>query len=220
MPRLKIKNRWITPQGGWRYPRWPDKPLTGKYSDFIFGGTLDDLVVKIHEFRIINNLDLGDPAAEAMDFLCRSANGPKCAPANPAKPMPGVKAKGAMVARFISAMIAWMQQGGGVVQEEAERRATICAGCCYNVPVDDVNCFGCFGLFSKIMQVIGDRKTKMDSLLQFCGHCGCSLKIVAFTPMEILNRSHPNADFPEDTGQVEDGAPIPCWRRAAADTQK
>lgn len=218
MPLLKLANPQESPPGYFRYPRHPDRPLTTNPADFIWGGDLQDLIAKIHAFRVTNQLPLGDPESECQDWLCRVA-GAVGRPANPAKRAPGVKASGAMVARFLSAMVAWGIKGGSVTQEEAERRASICAGCKFNVQIDDAAlCLGCFGLAARVMQIIGDRRSKLDDSLQFCGACGCSLKVVPFVPLDILNRAHLNSDFTTDTGQTEaDGAPIPCWRKAASE---
>lgn len=216
MPLLRLKNPAETPPGYWTYPRHPERPTTSDPNDFIWGGDLQNLVAKVHEFRVINGLPLGDPEAEIQDYICRT-RGAQCVPANPAKPLPGRKARGGDVARFLSAMASWMENGGYVEQDEAERRAEICAGCQYNTPVDDAGCFGCFGLAARVMQVIGNRKTRLDGSLQFCGVCGCNNAVQAFVPMDVLAKAHKLEQFPEDIGLP--GQKIPCWKREYADKQ-
>lgn len=200
------------------FPRYPDRPLTGDPREMIRGGDFGDLVSKVNEFRVINGLPLGNPEVEIQEYICRNT-GAECVPANPAKPMPGFKPKGAMVARFLYAMAQWMANGGHVSQEEAEQRAERCSNCAYNTDIDDAaTCSGCFGMAAKIMQVIGDRKTKMDASLKFCGVCGCSNAVQAFVPLDVLAKAHNLVDFPDDVGVP--GEKIPCWKREWADAQK
>lgn len=215
MPLLALKNRMETPPGYWKYPRNVDAPLTSDPKDWIIGGDFQDLIAKVNSFRISNGYPLGNPEAEIQDFICRTT-GAQCVPANPAKPMPGRKARGGDVARFLGAMASWMVSSAYVDQEEAERRAEICAGCAFNVPIDDSNCLGCFGLTARVMKVIGDRHTRMDGSLQFCGVCGCSNAVQAFVPMEVLAKAHKLEEFPTDVG---DGKTA-CWKREYADRQK
>lgn len=201
MPLLKLTDLMVTPPGYWRYPR-PD-------GSFIIGGDFFDLVNRVSEFRIINQLPLGKPEEEIQDWLCRNTESP-CRPAAPAKPEPGRKAKGRDVARFVKAVLLWGIAAETVSQEEADRRAEICAGCRFNVEIDDVNCFGCFGMASKIIQAIGSRSTRFSNLLKFCGVCGCSNEISCFAPMAVLNKTYANTmDFPDDTN----GQGTPCWKK-------
>lgn len=187
--------------------------MTDDPKDYIRGGDLQDLAHRVSGYRIINNLSLGDPESEIQDWLCRHT-GAQCVPARRPAPMPGVKAKGAMVARFLNAMLQWMLRGGHVDQEEAERRAEICASCPFNVHIDDANCFGCFGFGEKVSKIIGNRRTRMEDSLHFCSLCGCSNAVSAFVPMDILARAHKLEEFPADIG-----GGIPCWKRAFADSQ-
>lgn len=202
---LLIKDRFTTPPGYWRFQQeGSPEPIRG--------GDYGDLLAKVADYRIINSLPLGDVEAEVNDWLCRNT-GAKCVPANPAKPMPGRKARGQDVATFLRALAQWVRSDEVVSQDEAEKRAEVCAGCTWNVESID-SCLGCFGLLARIMQIIGNRKTRMDSVLKFCGRCGCSLPVVAFAPMAALDRAHSNADFKGvETGQTEgDGTPTLCWR--------
>jgi len=203
------------PPGYWRYPRYPDNddPSMPEERRFIRGGDFQDLVKRVTEFRIINSLPLGKPEEEIPDWICRHTEA-ACKPANPAKQMPGMKARGGMVARFLWAMSAWMVHGGHVEQSEADRRSEICANCQFRTTMDDANCFGCFGLMAKVMAIIGNRKARFVNEEAFCGVCGCNCSVQAFVPLEILGRAHKLEEFPEDTGaRDENGTPIPCWKR-------
>lgn len=211
MPLLRLKYPNETPPGYWRFPRHPEIPLTGDPNEFIPGGDIQDLTTKVHNFRVVNRLPLGDPQSEIEDWICRNT-GAQCVPARAITFKPGVMAKGQMVARFLSAMAQWMAQGGHVPQEEAEARAELCAGCPWNAHIDDITCFGCFGLTEKVIKILGGRKTRMDESLRFCALCGCSNAVSAFVPMEILARAHKLEEFPIDIGNG-----TPCWKRAYAE---
>lgn len=213
MPLLKLKNPFETPPGYFRFPRHVDRPLTDNPKDYVIGGDLADLIFKVTQFRTINRLPLGDVEAEVGDWLCRHSGAP-CVPANIPAPQPGRKVRGGDVARFLGAMAEWVRSAEIVPQEEAEQRAEACAGCKWNSPTDDAACLGCFGLMARIMRVIGQRRTRMDGILKFCGRCGCSLPVVVFAPAAVLDRAHRNADFKTtETGQVDaEGKPIMCWR--------
>lgn len=212
MPLLRLRNPMETPPGYFKYPRHPDRPITNDPKDYIIGGDLVNLIAKVSEFRIINRIPLGDVDAEVSDWLCRHSGAP-CAPAKPRDMQPGRKARGGDVARFLKAAVEWIRSDEIVPQEEAERRAEACAGCKWNVLIDDASCLGCFGMAARIMQIIGQRRTRMNEVLKFCGRCGCSLPVVAFAPMQVLDRAHSNADFKGvETGQVEGDKPVLCWR--------
>lgn len=212
MPLLRLKNPSETPRGYWRYPR--HHVMDGeRYAEpindgnFITGGDLQNLVYNINEYRVTNSLPLGDANAEAQDWLCRTS-GARCVPAVPVEHVPGRKARAVDVARFLWALAAWMKTTETVSQEEADRRAEICIGCPFNVPVDDTACWGCFNLTARIMRVIGNRRTRFDEGLKFCGLCGCSNVVSAFVPLSVLGKAHKLEEFPADIGN---GAP--CWKR-------
>lgn len=211
---LKLANPFETPPGYFRFPRHLDQPVTEK--NLIYGGDIVDLVSKVAEFRIANGMSVANLELEIGDWLCRNT-GATCKPAAPARVDQGVKISGIAVLRFLNAMAAWTVNGGSVEQEEAERRAEVCSGCRFNTFIEDSSCLGCAGAAAKIMRIVGDKKTRVDDSLKFCGACGCSLHVVPFVPLDILNRAHTNSDFPDDTGQGDkDGNPIPCWRKAGA----
>lgn len=204
MPLLRLRSPQETPPGYWRFPRHPGVDD----GQFIYGGDIVDLTKKVLEYRVNNGLQLGNPEEEIQDWLCRNTGAP-CAPARPKSDVMPVKASGTAVARFLVAMASWLASSGVVTQEEADRRAEICAGCRWNVPIDDQICFGCFSLTARIMQAIGNRTTKFTDALEFCGKCGCSLKTTAWAPLEVLDKAHKNSDFiGVDTGIPD----TPCWR--------
>lgn len=217
---LELRNRMRIPNGGWIFPRnwnWNGERYTDPIEDGkppITGGDFPELVSRITEVRIVNNLPLGNAEAEAMDWICRHSGAP-CAPPKPTG-APRRTARGMDVVTFLRAMKDWALSAEIVPQEEAERRAEICAGCNRQGEIDDGACLGCFGMIGRIMQIIGQRKTRVDAVLRFCTICGCSNALQCFLPISILHRAHRPTDFPEDTGQKDaDGNTVPCWKRVA-----
>lgn len=103
--------------------------------------------------------------------------------------------------RFVVTMTKWALAGRpSVTQEEAERRATICAGgdgvppCPYNVGAG--GCFGCAEAGEFLNLVNGGGKTSKDSKLRACGICKCQLAgAKIWMPMEIMDVS--GLEFPD-----------------------
>lgn len=100
--------------------------------------------------------------------------------------------------RFLKTAGAWISSGRIVSQEEANRRAAICAGCPYNGEV--LGCSVCSGIIGKVAEVVGGLKTESDAALRACVLCGCSLRAKAWVPLEAI---------------PEDGIEYPewCWQR-------
>jgi len=198
-----------TPNGGFRYPRNPDDPDFSEVK-MIFGGDFQHLVKNVTEYRIINEMPLGDIEQIVQDWMCRNVP-VECVPVRPRGFFAGVMARGSELARFMSAVTAWWKEDEVVPQEEAERRGEICASCRFNSPLTETGCDGCYGLAGRILQLLGNRKTRMENNLAFCAICSCSNRVQVFAPLKILNRAHKLSDFPTDIG---DGT-TPCWKKAA-----
>lgn len=74
-----------------------------------------------------------------------------------------------------------------VSQEEADRRARICANCPANTAVS--GCFSCFSISELIANVKGARKTVADSVLKNCAPCKCPLRSMVWVKDEVLAKS-------------------------------
>lgn len=209
MALLKLRNSRETPNGGFRFPRDPSSDRRDEKA-MIIGGDIGHLVERVSEYRIINQLPLGDVRAEVEDWLCRET-GADCSPVRPRGFGAGLVVRGAELARFVAAMAAWWKTDEVVPQEEAERRAEICASCRYNQPLSDVSCAGCYGLAGRILGIIGERRTRMENNLQYCAICHCANTVQVFAPLAVLNRAHKLSDFPTDIG---DGV-TECWKKHA-----
>lgn len=195
---LQIKQRDTTPPRGWDY-QVEGGPL-------IEGGDFGELVLRVLDYNVKHGLPTDNLAAIVEDEICRR-KGIKCAPPRPA-PDGSTRTIGvADVWRFLFTMKTWMKNGTIVDQDEAERRAEICAGCRFQVT--PTGCFGCSGILGTLFAIIGDRKTRMDHALQSCGICGCENRVSCWAPMHVLTQASPNLEYPADT----DGNGTPCWKR-------
>lgn len=96
-------------------------------------------------------------------------------------------------------------------QEEAERRASICAGCRYQTEISGV-CSVCSGLPALMLKLISGKSTSQDEKLKHCQFCGCLNKAAVHYPLEALQKASAGVEWPADTRQ--DGGPaVPCWKR-------
>jgi hypothetical protein len=106
---------------------------------------------------------------------------------------------------FFSKVWDWWKAGECVSQEEADRRAEICAGCALNQRAYLPGCGGCSDLGARIFKFIGDKKTKQDASLQSCGHCGCQNSVIVWAPLEALLSNETQLPPP----------PNWCWKTGA-----
>lgn len=102
---------------------------------------------------------------------------------------------------FTKVLIAHAKTGGEYVsQEEADRRARICAACYLNVNVG-----GCGGCGQLVDLVTESRSTPHDHLLKSCAVCHCYNKSQVHFPLATLEIN----DTPERQSQYP---PTFCWK--------
>jgi hypothetical protein len=99
---------------------------------------------------------------------------------------------GAMaVIRWVKAMAKFAAKGFKLVeQEEAERRAEICAACPMQVETPSL-CWGCHGIAGLLPKIVGARKTKLDGNLKTCGICGCYNSVSVHIPVDKSDLNYP-----------------------------
>lgn len=109
-----------------------------------------------------------------------------------------------MMKRFYTGAVKPFIEGRLVSQEEAERRAAICAACPFNTDKVTEFCVSCAtrSLVSNINQFLTDRHTSKDGELKFCGKCGCDLKMKAWCPKDAMDEPDLREVWPEH-----------CWMR-------
>lgn len=132
----------------------------------------------VREHRSAMGLDLAEGWEERFqDDLCKQ---------NEQVPCTGRKANVSKrylkmddIRRFFVTMKNW--KGDTVSQEEAERRAKICITCPFNVVVQ--GCWGCSNILKKVVELVGNKQTSLDSALESCKVCGCVLRAKVWLPL-------------------------------------
>lgn len=141
--------------------------------------------------------------AKFEDHLCRNLGDTSvCSEGTREHPKPDKRTTIDDATAFIKVAGEWMKEGHEwVPQEEAERRAGICATCPENQLI--AGCSGCRNLVGKLTGLLGGRKTTQDSKLQGCRVCGCSNVAQVHIPLTALSKGVKNdMDFPEH-----------CWKK-------
>jgi hypothetical protein len=117
-------------------------------------------------------------------WWCSNVSAENCSePANP-----NMKDTVAMAERFLRTAKAFVFSGAEKVpQEEAERRAAICAECPMNVTGNF--CTSCFmrNMVASTVAMVSGWKTSKDDKLKACGVCSCDLKIKVHVPKDQMN---------------------------------
>jgi hypothetical protein len=184
-----VKDPSVMPPGGWRYVQ----PET----DFEFSAsTLRGLVQKVTSHRETNGLPVGDPRADIEAFVCAQlpVGSEDCT--HVLEGDYALKTHFTMedVKRFLQAAVSALGSEGLVVQEEAERRASICAACPLNTTVS--GCWRCKGLAEWLFRLIGARTTAHASRLNQCGVCGCAIKAKIWLPQSVARKVSEGYTFP------------------------
>lgn len=109
-----------------------------------------------------------------------------------------------MMKRFYNSAIKPYLAGQLVDQEEANRRAAICATCPKNTDKLVEFCVSCStrSLVGHINQFLTSRHTPSDHLLKTCSTCGCDLKMKIHCPTESM-------DYPE----LREKWDANCWMK-------
>lgn len=109
--------------------------------------------------------------------------------------------------RFTKTIFSNISSGSDRVdQDEANRRAAICAACPANVTPG--NCLSCAnsGKAAAIVGVfVGERKTPYDATLQACQFCGCFNKVQVWFPLTDLQYGM--------SQEIRDQLPSGCWKK-------
>lgn len=202
---LRLGDTSLIPPGGWRYTQMlPDGTTV-----HLTGHSYDQLISRVELLRAGNGLDLSTGWRERIEAeICEQCQlGPKrCTyEAPPVYAPKRLTLHDIMV--FLAVVKSWVSTGREwVSQEEANRRAAICAACPNNVVIE--GCTSCSRLVEKITEVIGNRSTPYDGMLNGCQVCGCAGKVHVHLPIQVLARGvNENQDYPRDF----------CWKVAAVD---
>jgi hypothetical protein len=171
----RLKNRSECPPNGFRFV----SPETGHASTAVDYYTW---IERIKEHRKANNLPWVDPET-CEDQLCSTLR-PELWEYEKEGDLSWVDTNIRVgdVVDFTKVLIAQTGQDF-VSQEEANRRAKICAGCYLNIRVQ-----GC-GVCGQLLDLVLDRKTDYDSMLQNCAVCKCFNQAQVHFSMTALDKA-------------------------------
>ena len=176
----------------------------------------DEWLRSIKKFCDNNDIELEDGwEADAEDRLCRVLPPGLCQYEDGGTPQTYLNARFDLgdLARGTQMLVEIATHPDPLVdEEEADRRAGICASCPANVNVS--GCMGCVPIADLVSKVRGAKKTKADSVLKHCAVCRCALRAMVWVKDELLEPTI----TPE---QREQYATLPwCWKAALLNSQQ
>jgi hypothetical protein len=183
---LTIVDKQLIPPGEFRY----QQPETGFK---IQTRSWSQMLQQVHSHRVGNlgcDIEAGWQARLEHDYcLQNSLDGTQwCSDEKYYAPDESRPLHWSDIQRFLFSMIQWVAGGRKLVeQDEAERRAAICATCPKNVDLH-VACPSCVKLDALIAETKGDRATSLDASLRNCEVCRCFLPTLVFYPEEAISK--------------------------------
>jgi hypothetical protein len=178
---LRIKNKGIVPRGTfWRYKQ----PETG---ELIKASDWGAFLGAIKKHRRGRNIPVGlGFEAEIEAYVCEHQS-EMCEDFDPTIPRIDRLSMGDIV-RGGEVFVRHAVNGSQLVtQEEANRRASICAKCRYNTTFSKP----CSGLCTRLKEImsstVGQRFTPYDSDLRACFICHCWTSIHVWFPLDVLD---------------------------------
>lgn len=203
---LKLKDPERIPYGGIYKLDWPEGGMVG------FGTGFNMLLDNIRRYRKANGIPIGlgfDDEVEAQVCLRYPR---ECHHAMPDTVPKAVKFGWLDVVAGTKAIIQHKILGMLESQEEADRRAAICAKCPMKTEVH-LQCAGlCGELQAVVNSLVGARETSSHSAIdkKCCAVCRCYLTAVPFVPLDIQT----SVLSEEQKQQFRDVAAsgYPCWK--------
>ncbi len=181
------------------YPRKTDVPPKGWIvkcpivNEEVYGGDFGDMVSNCEKLLVSKGITPPvDLVSQIENNLCdRLAGHPNCIPCTKAQQTLGFSE----IVRWVRAMYQFAVNGKFelVPQEEAERRAKICAACPHQINTS--GCWGCKGIAGMLPAIAGAKTTSYDQQLKACGICGCYNAVSVHLPVEVQGGE--NLEFPD-----------------------
>lgn len=194
---LKLKDKSLTPPGGWRYvQRESGKVITA--TSFL------NLVAEVQQHRMANGYPIQmDMEQEVDEGVCREI--PEACVERKHEAIPS-RLNIRNVLNFTMTLGESILKGNPKVdEEEANRRAKICATCPANINADGCGACNLDTINSLITKLTGAMPTRYDDKLESCRYCGCLNKAQVWFPLDILKR-HLNPEIAE-------ALPTACWKK-------
>lgn len=174
-PRLKHKSS--IPWGGGFELNLPEKGMVGRAINF------ETLVTVISKYRRANAIPIGIEFEDEVEREICLRWPQECKETDARVPNRELKLGFQEVIQGTRAMIAHKLAGSPLeTQDEANRRALICAKCPNNVSVH-LPCSGiCGELQTVVNAIVGAKGTPYDGSLKSCAICGCWLTASVWVP--------------------------------------
>lgn len=171
---------------GWFYPIEETKCVLMSVG---FKSLVDD----VRQHMKVNGVEVPANLMDTIQFWwCDNIDSENCG-----EPVPAHAADIYTLAmRFLRTVRDWLAQGGQrVPQDEAERRAAICATCPFNQA--ETWCSGCFmkAVLGRVLSAFGGWTTSRDAELKSCRVCGCKLSVKVHIPAEAME--YKGLEWPE-----------------------
>lgn len=186
------------PPGGWRF-------FEKETNTLIEAGTGGELRAKVISHRQSNNLPVGLRMwEEIQEQICSGLDENHCT--DSARPRHAQSKRmdiGQIVAGTLT-LLHWFSTGKKRVDlAEANRRASICAGCEFNQKYE--GCQGCQSnkLLAIVTGIAGNEKTAFSEKLNACQLCGCSLEAKVWLLLDLLLKHTPK--------EIQEAFPEWCW---------
>ncbi len=142
-----------------------------------------------------------DLEAQMEDQLCSTLDPHWCDQIDPNRPYVSTRLNWGDVKAGITVYSNWIAGGTKTVpQEEADRRAKICASCYLNVNVE-----GCYACHKLAGLLTWSNRTPYDESLRACAACKCLNRAQVWFPIDVLLSS--------DTSERQSLYPSFCWKQ-------
>lgn len=203
-PKANLKARHAVPYGGMFVLNDTQNGLVGSATAF------DGLLRAVREWRKANGLQNGLGLEDMVEQAVCAKYPQECEQVSPLLPNRRKVFSFGEVIQGTRVMVTHKLAGSPLVSdEEANRRAAICAGCPNNISFQ-MPCGGrCGELETVVNAIIGSRKTKHDGELRQCAICRCYLSAAVYVPLDIQWKVLTN----EQKAQFQHAAEtISCWK--------
>lgn len=185
-PKFCYAKKNHVPSGGW----FVKCPIV---DEMVYGGDFGDMVGNCEKLLISKGITPPvDLVSQIENNLCdRLAGDINCVPCTSVQQKLGF----GEIVRWVRAMynFAINNKFQLVEQEEAERRAKICAACPHQINTS--GCWGCKGIAGMLPAIAGARQTSYDQQLRACGICGCYNAVSVHLPVEAQGGE--DLEFPD-----------------------
>jgi hypothetical protein len=195
--RLSLIKSSVCPPDGFRYV-FPEDGYTVHAWDYNTW-----IEIARHHLRANNMAEPANLQELMENQICQTLEPGWCSYDDPNRPRVSTSLSWDDVKGFLETFKSWIGGGLGFTsQEEAERRALICARCYMNTHIG-----GCAACQKLVTEVIGKKVTRHDHMLKACAVCRCVLRAKVHFPQKVLDKQAQKHQevYPEHCWLKKDG---------------